>query len=126
MIDSCEKIERVPIIGAQRSKTSRTGSEPLSSPGSAPEDSLGLGSPSLFILFSGDGGVVIESIASAGNGNSVSVMQKTIQDRISRGHIAKEFAPFLQWTVARHDCRPVFIPAHHHFERTLTAGDRKK
>ena len=33
------------------------------------------------------------------------------------GHIAQEFAPFLQRPVAGHDGGPVFIPAHDHFKK---------
>jgi len=47
------------------------------------------------------------------------VVQETVQDGASRGHVAQEFAPFLQWSVAGHDGGSVFIPAHDHFKKML-------
>jgi hypothetical protein len=66
---------------------------------------LGFGLP-IFVLLSGNGGVVFESVTPSGNGNGLGVVQETIQDRAGCGHVAQEFAPFLQRPVAGHDGGP--------------------
>jgi hypothetical protein len=81
---------------------------------------LGFG-PFVFLLFSGNGGVVFKPATPPGHGNGLGMVQETIQDRASRGHAAQKLAPFLQWPVAGHDGGPVFIPAHDHFKK-MPAG----
>ena len=73
----------------------------------------------VFILFSGNGGVVFEPVAPASDGNGLGVMQAAIQDGAGGGHVPQEFAPFLQWPVTGHDSGPVFIPAHDDFKKML-------
>jgi hypothetical protein len=71
------------------------------------------------VLFAGIGSVVFKPVTPPDNGNGLGVVQETIQDRASRGHVAQKFAPFLQWPVAGHDGGPVFIPAHDHLKKML-------
>ena len=47
------------------------------------------------------------------------MMQKAIQDGAGGGHVAKEFAPFLERAVAGHDSRAVFLAAHHYFQEII-------
>ena len=56
--------------------------------------------------------MVFEPIAPACDGDGLGVVQETIQDRTSRGHVTQKLAPFLQRPVAGHDGGPIFIPAH--------------
>ena len=63
--------------------------------------------------------MVFEPIAPPGNRNGLGVVQETIQDGASGGHVAQKFAPFLQGPVAGHDGGPVFIPAHDHLKKML-------
>ena len=63
--------------------------------------------------------MVFKPITPPGNGNGLGVVEESVQDRTGGGHVAQEFAPFLQWPVAGHDGGPVFIPAHDHFKKML-------
>jgi hypothetical protein len=55
---------------------------------------------------------LLDTIAFAGNGDDLGVMQEPVEDGSGRRHVAQEFAPFFQRTVAGHDGGAVFIPAH--------------
>jgi hypothetical protein len=104
----------------QRGKTSRTGMRAIQLAGSAVEGSLGLDLLFLFLSsFPATARVVFEPIAPPGNGNGLGVVQKTIQNRASGGHVAQKFAPLLQWPVAGHDGGPVFIAAHDPLKKML-------
>jgi len=81
---------------------SRTGKRAIQLAGSAVEGSLDLDLDFLFLSsFSGHGGVVFKPVTPPGNGNSLSVVQETIQDRVGGGHVAQKFAPFLQPIIAK-------------------------
>src|SRR5262245_36220652 len=79
----------------------------------------------VFVLLSGNGGVVFEPLTPAGNCDGLGMVQKAIQNRARRGHIAQKFSPLLQWPVTGHDGGPVFIPAHNHFEEMLAGVSRQ-
>src|SRR5664280_3859886 len=66
----------------------------------------------VFILFSGNRGVVFKPIAPPGNGNRLGMVQETIQDRAGRRHVAQKFAPF-----------PVAVGRHRASELTLQLLD---
>jgi hypothetical protein len=48
------------------------------------------------VLFSDGGGVVFEPVTPPGNGNSLGMVDETIQDGARSKHVAQEFTPFLQ------------------------------
>jgi hypothetical protein len=61
--------------------------------------------------------MVFKPVTPPRDGNGLGVVQETIHDRASRGHVAQKFAPFLQRPVAGHDGGPVFISAHDYFKK---------
>jgi hypothetical protein len=74
---------------------------------------------SAFLVFLGDRRRFLEAITFAGDGDDLGVVQEPVDDGPGGGHIAEQFAPFFQWSVAGHDGGTVFVTAHDDFQQVF-------
>ncbi len=75
--------------------------------------------PGVFLAFLAPGGRVFDAVAFAGDGDDLGVVQEAVQDGPGGGHVAQEFAPFLQRSVAGHDGGKVFVTTHDDFQQVF-------